>query len=785
VEHSAAAGTRTGRAALVALLLVTGVALTASPSAAAGDVSFDGEAGTLDGISASANATVTAGAARHGSGGLDIEGTAEPAFARWNPDVVPQGHTHASVRAWIRLISRGAGESVDLLTVQNARRVENFDFFVNGITGRFQWDLWRNDTDQSDFEVVLDRWYLVEAQVEFADGQYTAAVRIDGIPQGTIASTLPSTTVRALWVGAEPPKTHHQHYDDIALTVGDAPMGWLTTTPPTVSFTSPPEGAVYGQGEAATADFGCASAEFEIATCEGTVADGGAIATGTLGEHEFTVTATDAAGYSTAVTHHYTVVDETGPGVQIASPADGATFDQGEAVIADYACGDEAGGSGLAGCIGPVADGAAIDTTTLGGHAFPVTATDAAGNSRTVTHTYTVVDTRAPGIDLRSPLEGGIYARGSAVVADFSCADEGGGSGLASCVGTVADGAPIHTSTLGAHEFTVTATDGGGNTTAVTHTYTVTDQTDPLVELRRPVDGSVVARGEVVEADYVCSDEAGGSGLAGCAGDGPSGGPIDTSVLGAHEFTVTATDGAGNTRAVTHGYTVVDRTSPVAVLHAPADGAAYARGTVVAADYECFDEVGGSGLREHASCVGPIAIGSPIDTWTLGARELRVTATDAAGNVGWTTHRYTVLDNQPDNLIRAPAASRYAGDDVYGDGGASQAGWARVGRRGAATFLVRVENDTGATDRFRLRGGRSDRRWAVAYYDGTRNVTGAVKRGTFVTGSLGPDRAAVLRVVIRPTRHARSGHQRLVNVTATAMAPNRVHDTVVAVVRRR
>ena len=56
--------------------------------------------------------------------------------------------------------------------------------------------------------------------------------------------------------------------------------------------------------------------------------------------------------------------------------------------------------------------------------------------------------------------------------ADFSCADTGG-SGLASCVGTVADGQAINTATLGQKTFTVTATDAAGNTRVLDRTYTV------------------------------------------------------------------------------------------------------------------------------------------------------------------------------------------------------------------------------------------------------------------------------------------------------------------------
>lgn len=82
-------------------------------------------------------------------------------------------------------------------------------------------------------------------------------------------------------------------------------------------------------------------------------------------------------------------------------------------------------------------------------------------------------DTTAPVVALTTPPDGAIYAQGASVPADFSCVDEPGGSGLASCVGTVPNGAAIETSTLGGHSFTVTGTDNAGNTASVTHHYTI------------------------------------------------------------------------------------------------------------------------------------------------------------------------------------------------------------------------------------------------------------------------------------------------------------------------
>ena len=83
-------------------------------------------------------------------------------------------------------------------------------------------------------------------------------------------------------------------------------------------------------------------------------------------------------------------------------------------------------------------------------------------------------DVSAPVITLSTPPQGAVYTKNQVVAASFSCVDEPGGSGLANCVASTANGSSIDTSTVGGHTYTVTASDNVGNTSFVTHTYTVT-----------------------------------------------------------------------------------------------------------------------------------------------------------------------------------------------------------------------------------------------------------------------------------------------------------------------
>ncbi len=83
--------------------------------------------------------------------------------------------------------------------------------------------------------------------------------------------------------------------------------------------------------------------------------------------------------------------DETAPLVTIVSPPEGSILTEGEGMIADYSCVDEAGGSGLRSCDGPVPDGEVVPNDA-GSHVFTVTGTDVAGNSATASHGYVVFE---------------------------------------------------------------------------------------------------------------------------------------------------------------------------------------------------------------------------------------------------------------------------------------------------------------------------------------------------------------------------------------------------------
>jgi|GEM_PF-6773309 Tol biopolymer transport system component len=246
---------------------------------------------------------------------------------------------------------------------------------------------------------------------------------------------------------------------------------------PQIQILSPEDGGLYLPGDGTPAIYLCASEVSFVISCEGNIGFGAPIAA-TPGTHKLTVTATDFEGRQSVASVTYTIFgdpvpDQTAPTITLGTPADGATYALGESVTVHYSCADEDGGSGLVSCNGPVPDGFRLDTSHVGTYTFRVSAADEAGNTASATSTYQVVDRTPPSIAITIPADHAIFTLGQYVPADYTCFDQAGGSGLASCVGPVAAGAALDTASVGDKTFAVTASDGAGNVAHASRSYSV------------------------------------------------------------------------------------------------------------------------------------------------------------------------------------------------------------------------------------------------------------------------------------------------------------------------
>jgi hypothetical protein len=242
---------------------------------------------------------------------------------------------------------------------------------------------------------------------------------------------------------------------------------------PTVSLTTPSDGASYKLGDTVTVDFACSDGAggSGILYCNGMQPNGTPLDTSRLGSFTFQAFALDQALNGTTRTVTYRVVDSLPPTISIKTPADGASYGLGDHLTVNYSCGDS--GSGVQSCTGTTPSGADFDTSQTGAYTFRVTASDVAGNTATATTTYTIVDRTPPSIVITTPANGAFYTQDDSVIASYSCADQPAGSGLLSCSGDLATGAPIDTSTVGSRTFTVTATDNANNTATNSSSYRV------------------------------------------------------------------------------------------------------------------------------------------------------------------------------------------------------------------------------------------------------------------------------------------------------------------------
>lgn len=252
--------------------------------------------------------------------------------------------------------------------------------------------------------------------------------------------------------------------------------------------------------------------------------------------------------------------DRVAPKISLATPAQGAQYGVGASVTVAYTCTDNVA---VARCVGSLPNGARLSTAQAGTHAFTVTATDKAGNHATRTVTYTVInrqpppDTEAPTINFRSPADGAKYELNAVVHADYSCIDN---VAVVVCDGTVANGAPIPTDTLGPHTISVTAKDAAGNVTTKQVTYTVGDATPPTITVSSPVDGASLDWGQSATAHYSCADNelvsctatVGATNVANGAALPTSGAPGP----GTRTLEIAATDKSGNTTVTDVTYTV-------------------------------------------------------------------------------------------------------------------------------------------------------------------------------------------------------------------------------------
>ena len=107
----------------------------------------------------------------------------------------------------------------------------------------------------------------------------------------------------------------------------------------------------------------------------------------------------------------------------------------------------------------------------------------------------------------------------------------------------------------GEHTLTYYSIDEEGNIEASTEVTISIDKTPPEITIIKPVDGEPYFINNVVLADYTVTET--GSGIATLTATANDGESVDTTTIATYEFTVSASDVAGNLSSVTHTYEVI------------------------------------------------------------------------------------------------------------------------------------------------------------------------------------------------------------------------------------
>jgi hypothetical protein len=457
---------------------------------------------------------------------------------------------------------------------------------------------------------------------------------------------------------------------DTAGNTSTASYPWTvdTVAPPTPTITSNPP----SQTTSTSATFGFADAETGVTLlCQ---LDGGGFSTCSSpksysglvsGVHTFDVKASDAAGNeSTLASYTWTVGATAIPAPTFsATPPDPSTLTSASFSFSDsqadvtFECSlDDASYDA---CTSP----ASLSGLADGSHTFRVRARDSGGNfSAAQSYTWTV-DTTAPAETITSKPPNpsnsttSSFSFTASETASFECSLDG--ADFASCSSPQGYSGLVE----GSHTFQLKATDGAGNMSTTSYTWTV-DTTAPSTTITsKPPNPSNSAAASFSftaseTASFECSLD--GAAFASCSSPKGYSGLAD----GSHTFRVRATDQAGNTgQAASFGWTISTAapTTPTITSNpsslTTSTSASFSFSAQSGVTLLCQIDGGG-----FSTCTSPRGYSGLAD----GSHTFDVKARDASGNESapasytWTvdtTSPITTVASTPSNPSSQPTAT--------------------------------------------------------------------------------------------------------------------------------
>jgi large repetitive protein len=476
----------------------------------------------------------------------------------------------------------------------------------------------------------------------------TATCKLDG------AAPVPCDTATSeSLVATEAAHTLLVSVTDAAGNTGSASRAFtVDITPPVVTISSAPP-----------ATSTSASAGFVFSVTDGTpacsldsAAFGACTSSTTMtysslspGPHTFHVRATDAAGNTSAERTHTWTVDVAAPTVTVTSAPPALTNQNGATIT--YTVSDGTVTCTLNGAAAACTAGSmTVSGLTSGPYSAVIKATNSAGNSTSVTVTWTV-DLTVPVISFT----GGPTGFTNQTTHTFTWTSTESGTtrcqvNLAAIVACDTATSETMTVTEGAYTLTVTVTDAAGNTGTATRSFTV-DTIVPTVTITEPDPGDLKSESTTV------TFTTGGATSTKCSMSTTfvtctSGWDPGTLSSGSKTVTVRAYDDAGNMAEAKATFTV-DNTTPTVTVTGPTGTSGTSASITWTVSETGTTQTCSLDGAAHVACTSPW----PKTGLANGAHTVVVKATDAVGHVGTSaTFNFTVDAVGPVTTFTAPAA---------------------------------------------------------------------------------------------------------------------------------
>jgi hypothetical protein len=341
-----------------------------------------------------------------------------------------------------------------------------------------------------------------------------------------------------------------------------------------------------------------------------------------------TYTATDNSNNTQTATQTITIIDNTKPTVNAPAPTSVSANSSCQVMIPNVLAGSTASDN-CGGNVTLTQSPAAGTLVGLGLHTITVTATDAAGNTKTNTTTLTVNDTTAPVITRNGLATITVECHTSFTDPSATATDSCSGQVTVSTSGTVNINMP------GTYTLTYTAKDTANNpATPVTRTVKVVDTIAPIITLTGLNPMTVEAKSSFTDPGATASDNCGGNFSATASG------AVNINVVGTYTITYTAKDAAYNAATpVTRTVKVVDTTPPTIACPSgiKVDAVSPAGAVVTYPQPSASDNVS----AVTVSCSKPSGGAFPV-----GVTPVQCTAGDASQNTASCAFNVTVLGAQ-------------------------------------------------------------------------------------------------------------------------------------------